>query len=487
MVQFKPSGVNSKIFLVDKSEVQKRFDPFYYSHEFNKYEQEIKKRNFKRFKDLILSINNGFDLRDYKLSGTPYLKVANIKKGEFDFSKIQYVEIDSSEISKNIQLKKDNLILTRKGTFGNALLLEKDYDFVISSEVFYIEIFQDLINPKFIEIFFNSKLGQLQFDKVKIGAIMGSLSQEAIKELIIPIPDCKTQTDIIKIWNKNKEIAKKYKVEATQKLASIDNYLLDILEVRLPEKRETIQDRIFIVSSPNIIGKRLDPNAYKLQVQNLKKSVINSSFPKKKLKQLVSKGSGGSWGTDIVSDFDDDKFVCCTVIRATEFDNKGNLRFIDGKVKQRLIEKKVFEKIKLNFNDIILEKSGGSENQPVGRVAIIDTETSKYTPLIHSNFVHKFSIVSDEIIPEYLFYYLNLMHKIKLTESMQSQTNGIRNLIMSEYFSQDVIVPPIEVQNEIIIQIQKIRNEAKKLEDEANLVLEHAKQEIEKMILGEVV
>ena len=105
MVQFKSSKFNSKIFVVNKSQVQKRFDPFYYSHEFNTYEAKIKKSTFKKFKDIIVSINNGFDLRDYKLYGTPYLKVANIKKGEFDFSKIQYVGIDSSEITKNIQLK----------------------------------------------------------------------------------------------------------------------------------------------------------------------------------------------------------------------------------------------------------------------------------------------------------------------------------------------------------------------------------------------
>jgi len=170
----------NRVFILQKSELEKRLDPEYYGHIYNEYDKKLRLKPFKKFSHIIKSINNGFDFRDYKDNGTPYLKVANIRKGEFRFDKIQYIDFNSSEISKNIQLKKGNLLLTRKGTFGYAIALEKDYDFVISSEVFYIELLDNTINPKFLEIFFNSEIGQAQFDKNKIGAIMGSLSQETL-------------------------------------------------------------------------------------------------------------------------------------------------------------------------------------------------------------------------------------------------------------------------------------------------------------------
>jgi len=150
-----------------------------------------------KFSRLTNSIINGFDFREYVHEGTPYIKVANIRKGEFDFSRIQFIERDSTFIKKSIQLRKDNLLLTRKGTYGYALCLDKDYNYVISSEIFYIEIKHNMVNAKYLEIFLNSQIGQLQFDRVKIGAIMGSLSQEAVKSLRIPLPPLEKQNEIV--------------------------------------------------------------------------------------------------------------------------------------------------------------------------------------------------------------------------------------------------------------------------------------------------
>lgn len=77
------------------------------------------------------------------------------------------------------------------------------------------------------------------------------------------------------------------------------------------------------------------------------------------------------------------------------------------------------------------------------------------------------------------------MHNIKLTDAMQSQTNGIRNLIMSNYYNQHIPLPPLEKQNEIAQHIQSIRNQARNLQKEAQEILEKAKKEVEQIILGE--
>ncbi len=173
-----------------------RLDCYYYLNEDIEIKINNGSYNTVRFSILINSLINGFDFRDYKEKGTPYIKVANVRKGEFDFTKIQYIEQPASEISKAIQLQKDNILLTRKGTYGFALCLEKDFDYVISSEIFYIEIKHEKVYSKYLESFFNSVIGQKQFDRVKIGAIMGSLSQEAVKSLRIPLPRLPKQKEI---------------------------------------------------------------------------------------------------------------------------------------------------------------------------------------------------------------------------------------------------------------------------------------------------
>jgi restriction endonuclease S subunit len=191
------NSLKNRIFTALKKDVSgNRMDCYYYFTAGIETQIENGFYGSVKFSTLLHSVINGFDFRDYKEKGTPYIKVANVRKGAFDFSKIQYIEQDTSEIGKAIQLKKGNLLLTRKGTFGYALCLEQDFDYVISSEIFYIDLKQELVDPNYLAFFFNSNLGQKQFDRVKIGAIMGSLSQEAVKSLKIPLPPLPKQKEI---------------------------------------------------------------------------------------------------------------------------------------------------------------------------------------------------------------------------------------------------------------------------------------------------
>ncbi len=136
-------------------------------------------------------------------------------------------------------------------------------------------------------------------------------------------------------------------------------------------------------------------------------------------------------------------------------------------------------------NDLLIEKSGGSQDQPVGRIAIITKNVIKRTDSIHySNFVQKIKINESQVSPSYLFCFLKTIHSIGLTDSMQSQTNGIRNLIMSNYFSQSIPLPPLQKQTAIAKHITAIRNQAKQLQQQAQAELAQAKKQVEAMILG---
>ena len=49
----------SRVFILQKSELEKRFDPMYYAHEYNLYDKKLSKKPFKKFHQLLKSINNG--------------------------------------------------------------------------------------------------------------------------------------------------------------------------------------------------------------------------------------------------------------------------------------------------------------------------------------------------------------------------------------------------------------------------------------------
>lgn len=212
------TALSSRIFTVPASEIYNgRLDAYYYKGNFKELNKKLFCCNCVPFGRLITEIYNGIDCRDYKESGVPYLKVANVKPGEFDFDDLKY--IDSQEVgAKDIALRAGRMLLTRKGTFGNAIALNEDYDYAISSEVFCLSIKNELVDVHYLETFVNSSIGRMLCDKYKIGAIMGSLSQEAVKALPIPLPDAKVQHRIASRASSIRAEARKLKADATAAL-----------------------------------------------------------------------------------------------------------------------------------------------------------------------------------------------------------------------------------------------------------------------------
>ena len=213
------------------------------------------------------------------------------------------------------------------------------------------------------------------------------------------------------------------------------------------------------------------------------KSCTNHSIKKEKLKEMVLNDVSGDWGVD--DTIEDPDLISCLTIRGTEFDNKFNLDLDNNRTKFRKYSKASFDKIALKEKDILIEKSGGSEDQPVGRVAFIEKDMLDKYSLAFSNFIHRIRIDENKAVPEYVFEYLRLMHNIKITEVMQTQTNGIRNLIMQEYFGQTILLPEPKKQEEIAIHAAQMRKRAFELQEEAEKIVLDAKAKVEKMLLGD--
>lgn len=180
-----------------------------------------------------------------------------------------------------------------------------------------------------------------------------------------------------------------------------------------------------------------------------------------KLKDLLEDKYAGEWG-----DEDTDNSGIC-VIRTTNFTNSGRLDF--SNVVTRKIDKKIIEKKKLKYGDIILEKSGGSENQPVGRVVYFDKYEDNH---ICNNFTHVLRIYDKKAVSKYVMYFLLDIYKKGITEYFQNKTTGIRNLQMKRYLELDIVLPPLETQKKIVDVLEKAektlekRKEAIKLLDE---------------------
>jgi len=235
----KNNGVLPEIFTVWSDDIVGRIDPFYYRPEFKSIAKELKKIKAMPFGEVIESITNGLDYRNFEDDGrTDYLRVGNIRPYEIDFTDVKKIGLDIKEISKDIHLKQGDILLTRKGTFGVAVAISEELSVVISSEIFLIRLNRRDVEPKYIEAFLNSSVCQRQFMSQKVGAIMGSLSQEAVKKILIPIPSLAIQKRIINIIHKAYEEKRKKEEEIKKILESIDGYVLGELGIVLERERE---------------------------------------------------------------------------------------------------------------------------------------------------------------------------------------------------------------------------------------------------------
>lgn len=140
------------------------------------------------------------------------------------------------------------------------------------------------------------------------------------------------------------------------------------------------------------------------------------------------------------------------VLRNTNFTTiTGKLDFTD--IAEINVEVKQLQSRILEKGDIIVEKSGGSPTQPVGRVSYFDkNEDVVYS---YSNFTSRLRANKDIVNPLYLWAYLHDFYRKGGTVSSQS---GIRllNLNNADYLQNKIPLPPKHIQEQIVKEILEI-------------------------------
>lgn len=213
--------VQSRIFTRRFSEISGgRFDPDFHKPYFYNILTNIKETGCKLIclGKISKNIINGYDCREYTDNGLLYLRVANVKKNEFDLRTAKY--IPRTDIVKDINLQTGDLLITRKGSFGIAAIVDSSVkNAVISSEIFKISLSENnKIEPIYLSFWLNSKVCQIFFSKIKTGAIMGHLSRDALITVPIILPSIARQQEIADHITRIRNRAKQLRQEAKQGL-----------------------------------------------------------------------------------------------------------------------------------------------------------------------------------------------------------------------------------------------------------------------------
>lgn len=139
-------------------------------------------------------------------------------------------------------------------------------------------------------------------------------------------------------------------------------------------------------------------------------------------------------------------FVHVGVIRNTNFTKEGDLD--DSDIAYLDVEAKKFQKRRLQFGDLILEKSGGGPKQPVGRVVFFDKTEGDFS---FSNFTAAIRVADPSALDaRFLHKYLHWVYVSGRTEVMQSHSTGIRNLNGDAYKAIKIAYPSLIEQRHIV-------------------------------------
>lgn len=180
--------------------------------------------------------------------------------------------------------------------------------------------------------------------------------------------------------------------------------------------------------------------------QSKLKNIFQSANTHIKLKDLPIEEINGLWKTE------DSDTIEVSVIRSTEFSDYGTICF--DKLEPMPVKISQYQTRKLLPSDIVVERSGGGPDQPVGRVCYFEKEEGEYS---FSNFTSCVRVSNNNVIlPKYLFYFLEYYWEIGGTDRIQNQTTGIRNLDYESYRMIKIPVNPIEEQQNTIKIIDQI-------------------------------
>ena len=370
---------------------------------------------------------------------------------------------------KRSQLEKDDLVFTITGRIGSVAIVPDNFEGNINQHSVRFQLKTQIANivtnPRYVAIFLNLALGQSLSLREVTGGTRPALDYKALYSLRIILPPTNIQNHIVSILRSAYAEKKRKEQEANALLDSIDDYVLKALGMEIPQQKESsIENRVFTTTLSEVSGRRLDPEMY-YQVYSLHTRL----YPMERFQDCVLINPSTSFygyesNTSVT-------FVPMEKVSAEYGGADLSLWKIIGEAKGYT---------RFRDNDLIWAKiTPCMEN---GKSAVVDN--LKEGIGCGSTEFHVFRALEGINIR-----YIHALLRLKsLREHAVLHFTGSagQQRVSSEFFKELIIPKPsIEKQTEIVDYITDARNRAKQLQQEADAVVEQAKERVERILLVE--
>ena len=283
-------------------------------------------------------------------------------------------------------------------------------------------------------------INAMKLDDYITGSAQPKLSQDNLNKIPIPLPPLQEQKRLVKELNH------------WFSLVDCIEYQKDNLQNTINQTKSKILD--FAIHGKLVPQDPTDEPASKLLKRiNPKAEITSDNGHYQKLPE--------GWCITSISEMCEninglwkgkkEPFVKVGVIRNANFTKDFKLDY--SKIEYIDVEERAFKKRHLLNGDLIVEKSGGSDNNPVGRAILYEGKDAIFS---FSNFTMVLRIHYKDVLSyKYLYYYIMSKYQKGEMRLMQTQTTGLHNLILDKYLDIPLCLPPYQEQQRIINKIEE--------------------------------
>ena len=304
-------------------------------------------------------------------------------------------------IGEKLIMKKGDVLFGKRRAYQKKVAIAP-FDGIFSAHGMVLRPKEKVIDPKFFPMFIASDYFLDAAIKISVGSLSPTINWSALKELEFELPDLNKQHELAELLWAAEETRQAYK---------------------------------------NIIQK--NKNYTYIRFNEIYNSTLTNidDWLESSISELIEPPISGDWGKE-----NKNNNTGINVLRTTNFTDDGIIDYSDVVVRD--IDKNKIAEKELKYGDIIIEKSGGSDTKPVGRVVMYNRQDKNY---ICNNFTSILRRKSSIIDNDFLFLSLFYSYHNGKTKLYDHKTTGIHNLKLQEYLDGTIIkIPPMEVQKQFV-------------------------------------
>ena len=377
------------------------------------------KLNMIRLDEYCDSVRDGtHDTPKPTISGHYLVTSKAIYNNSIDFSSCYYISSkDFDKINQRSFVEKWDVLMTMIGSVGRLLLVRYTPDYAIKN----IALFKvgDETRSKWLYYYLSMPSVQSYFDMIASGTSQHFIGLGHLRKLKIEnIPlNGKKVVSILSTYDD---------------LIENNNKRIRLLE----QMAENLYKEWFV--------RFRFPGHEKVEMVKTKLGKLPSTFTVTNMESVIDYYIGGGWGND---EYSGDFPIQASVIRGADFPSVT--RYDVSSCPKRYHKISNYKKRQLEDGDIIMEISGGTSEQPVGRTVLVTQDLIdrfEDGKLICASFCKLLRLKKDVISPYFFYYWMQFLYDTRIITRFQLQSTGIINFKFEPFLKKGVVMlPPMDL------------------------------------------